>query len=208
MVGWDELPPLDEAAAERCPLALFLRWYALAESAQLPDYNAMALATATLDGAPSVRIVLLRGFDERGFVFFTNYRSRKADELRANARAALVLYWSALKRQVRIEGTVELVGAAESDAYFRNRPRGHQLSALASPQSQVIADRGVLKEAMRGVEAQYEGVEQVPRPDYWGGYRVVPQVIEFWQGGEHRLHDRLRYRRQRDGDWLRERLAP
>jgi pyridoxamine 5'-phosphate oxidase len=208
MAGWDDLPPLDEAAAEACPLELFLRWYSLAESAQLPDYNAMTLATADPHGAPSARIVLLRGFDERGFVFFTNYRSRKADQLRGNPRAALVLFWSALKRQVRIEGKVEQVGAAESDAYHRSRPRGHQLSALASPQSQVIPDRSLLEEWMRRVEVQYEGVEHVPRPEHWGGYRVVPEMIEFWQGGEHRLHDRLRYCRRDDGTWRRERLAP
>jgi pyridoxamine 5'-phosphate oxidase len=200
--------PLDEASADAAPLPLFTRWYGEAEAAALPDYNAVALATATEDGAPSVRIVLLRGFDERGFVFFTNYRSRKARELAVNARAALVFYWPQLKRQIRIEGLVELVGSAESDAYFRSRPRGHQLNAHASPQSEVVPSRRVLEERMRQLEKQFAGLEHVPRPAHWGGYRVAPLVFEFWQGGEDRLHDRLRYRSEPDGSWTRERLAP
>jgi pyridoxamine 5'-phosphate oxidase len=203
-----DLPPLDEATAGATPYALFARWYDEAQAARAPDFDAMALATATPDGAPSVRIVLLRGFDERGFVFFTNYHSRKAVELAANARAALVLHWSILRRQVRVEGQVELVGAAESDAYFRARPRGHQLNAHASPQSQVVAGRRQLEEQMQALERAYAGRDDVPRPAHWGGYRIVPLVFEFWQGGDNRLHDRLRYRLQPHGAWLRDRLAP
>jgi pyridoxamine 5'-phosphate oxidase len=202
-----EFPPLDEASADAVPLPLFTRWYGDAEAAGLLDYNAMALATATPEGTPSVRIVLLRGFDERGFVFFTNYRSRKAKELAANAQAALVLYWPQLKRQVRVEGLVELVGAAESNAYFRSRPRGHQLNAHASPQSAVVPSRQLLEERMRQLEMEFAGLD-VPRPEHWGGYRLAPLVIEFWQGGDDRLHDRLRYRRQPDGAWTCDRLAP
>jgi pyridoxamine 5'-phosphate oxidase len=203
-----DLPPLDEATAGAAPFELFARWYAQAEGARLPDFDAMALATATPDGAPSVRIVLLRGFDERGFVFFTNYKSRKALEIAANSRAALLLFWPVLRRQVRVEGQVELVGDAESDAYFRARPRGHQLNAHASPQSEVIVSRQVLEERMRVLERRYAASEEVPRPAHWGGYRVVPFLFEFWQGGDNRLHDRLRYRLQPDGAWARDRLAP
>ena len=203
-----ETTPLDEVSAEPEPLPFFWRWFAEAEAANLPDYNAMTLATATAEGAPSARIVLLRGFDERGFVFFTNYRSRKAQELADNARAALLFFWPQLKRQVRIEGLIELVGVAESDAYFRSRPRGHQLNAHASPQSQVVANRQILEQRMRQLEIDFAGLDHIPRPAHWGGYRVAPMVIEFWQGGEDRLHDRLRYRCQPDGTWVRERLAP
>jgi pyridoxamine 5'-phosphate oxidase len=166
----------------------------------------MTLATATPDGQPAARMVLLRGLDARGFVFFTNYDSRKGQELAANPRAALVFWWDALKRQVRIEGRIEVVTAAESDAYFKARPRGHRLAALASPQSQVIPDRASLEQRMRQLETQYPG-EDVPRPANWGGYRVVPAVIEFWQGRPNRVHDRLRYERLGD-DWRIQRLAP
>jgi pyridoxamine 5'-phosphate oxidase len=203
-----DIPPLDEANADAAPWPLFTRWYGDAEAADLPDYNALALATSTPEGTPSVRIVLLRGFDERGFVFFTNYRSRKARELAANARAALVLYWPQLKRQVRIEGLVELVDAAESDAYFRSRPRGHQLNAHASPQSEVVPSRQVLEQRRRQLEKEFAGLDHIPRPQHWGGYRLAPLVIEFWQGGEDRLHDRLRYRCTPDGSWTLDRLAP
>jgi pyridoxamine 5'-phosphate oxidase len=189
------------------PLALFARWYLDAESAQLIEPSAMTLATATADGRPDARMVLLRGFDERGFNFYTNYQSRKAGELAQNPRAALVLYWAALMRQIRIEGTVEKLAPEESDAYFRTRPIGNQLGAWASPQSQVIEGRSFLDERLQLLEAQHGAGQEVPRPPHWGGYRVIPQVIEFWQGRANRLHDRLRYRKAGDG-WVIERLAP
>jgi len=167
----------------------------------------MTLATVGADGAPSARMVLMRGFDERGFVFYTNYQSRKAGELAANPRAALVLYWAQLERQIRVEGAVEAVSADESDAYFRTRPFGHKLGAHASPQSQVIADRAFLEARLQQLLEQFGEEDDVPRPAHWGGYRVVPHTIEFWQGKKNRLHDRLRYRRAGEG-WLIERLAP
>lgn len=196
---------LNEQDAPPEPLALFAQWYDAAVHAQLPEPGAMTLATATPDGVPSARMVLLRGFDERGLTFFTNYRSRKAAELDANPRAALVLFWAPLHRQIRVEGTVEKVSAAESDAYFRGRPHGSRLGAVASPQSEIIAGRHLLEERVAQLKALYP--DDVPRPDHWGGYRVVPYVFEFWQGRESRLHDRLRYRRTTSG-WLVERLAP
>jgi pyridoxamine 5'-phosphate oxidase len=204
----DDLPVLDALTAGSTPWPLFARWYADAEATTITEPGAMTLATVAADGAPAARVVLLRGFDERGFTFYTNYESRKADELAANARAALVLYWEPLKRQIRIEGTAARVSAAESDAYFQSRPRGHRLSALISPQSAVIPNRQFLEERMQALDRQYEGRDDIPRPTHWGGYRVVPTMIEFWQGRENRLHDRLRYRRLPDGSWTCERLAP
>jgi len=197
-------PALREADAAPDPVAQFRSWFVEAEGCEA-EPAAMTLATATRQGAPSARMVLLRGFDERGFVFFTNYHSRKASELAENPHAALVLYWNKLARQVRIEGRIEAVSPAESDAYFRHRPRGSQLSAWASPQSEVIPSREFLDERIGQLAEQFPG--EVPRPPFWGGYRVVPEVIEFWQGGENRLHDRLVYRRTVTG-WLRARLGP
>jgi pyridoxamine 5'-phosphate oxidase len=202
----DSFPPLDELAAE-APLTLFTRWHHEAVAAGLPEPDAMTLATAQLDGTPSARIVLLRGFDERGFEFYTNYQSRKGEEVAANPRAALVLFWAAPQRQVRIEGLVEKVSARESDAYFQKRPFGHRLGALASPQSRLIPGRDLLEERMEQLVQEFTGKE-VPRPANWGGYRVIPHTIEFWQGRPNRLHDRLRYRRQEGGSWIIERLAP
>ena len=188
------------------PLEQFRRWYADAEGAGLRAPQAMALATAGVDGAPSVRMVLLKGADEQGFVFFTGYGSRKGGELEANPRAALLFHWDALGRQVRVEGHVERVSAEESDAYFATRPRGAQLAATASRQGRVLANRAQLDEAVAGLERELEG-RDVPRPEHWGGYRLRPETYEFWQHRDDRLHDRLRYRR--DGDaWLLERLAP
>jgi pyridoxamine 5'-phosphate oxidase len=198
---------LDESQAEPTPFPLFARWMAEAEATQLNEPYATMLATCTADGRPSARMVLIRRHDERGFCFFTNYHSRKAEELAHNPRAALVLYWDPLARQIRIEGRIEVATAAESDAYFATRERGHQLSAWASPQSRVLASRAVLESAVADVERRFHG-QPVPRPDFWGGYRLVPESIEFWQGAENRLHDRLCYRRQADGSWLIERLAP
>jgi pyridoxamine 5'-phosphate oxidase len=196
---------LNEREAPLDPWGLFSEWYADAVRAQLPEPGAMALATATSDGVPSARMVLLRGFDERGLVFYTNYQSRKAAELGANPRAAIVLFWSPLHRQIRVEGTVELATPTESDAYFSTRPYGSRLGALASPQSTVIAGRDLLEARVTELRAEYPDV--VPRPAHWGGYRVAAHVFEFWQGRENRLHDRLRYRRESTG-WIRERLAP
>ncbi len=204
----DDSLDLEAAAAPATPWPLFASWYASAEAAQLIEPAAMTLATVAADGAPAARVVLLRGFDERGFTFYTNYQSRKADELAADARVALVFFWDRLKRQVRIEGTATRVSAAESDAYFQSRPRGHRLSALISPQSAVIPDRKFLEERMQALEQQFAGHDDIPRPAHWGGYRVAPTMIEFWQGQENRLHDRLRYRRLPDDSWTCERLAP
>ena len=197
---------LTEAGADADPLRQFRIWFDQALVAGLYEPNAMTLATSTLEGAPSARIVLLKGFDERGFAFFTNYDSRKGRDLAVNPRAALVLYWAELERQVRIEGTVERVSEADSDAYHATRPRGSQLGAWTSWQSEVIADRGVLEERLREIEARFAS-GPAPRPPHWGGYRLVPEIIEFWQGRPNRLHDRLRYRRV-EGAWVRERLAP
>ena len=188
------------------PIAHFARWFRAARAAGLPEPHAMSLATATPEGRPSARMVLLKGFDRRGFVFFTNYRSRKGRELEANPRGALVLYWPPLHRQVRIEGRVRRVDEAESDAYFAIRPRGSQLGAAVSPQSRVIPDRRLLERALVALERRLRGAP-VPRPAGWGGYRLVPERIEFWEQRANRLHDRLRYRRSR-GAWIRERLAP
>jgi pyridoxamine 5'-phosphate oxidase len=194
-----------DLAAE--PLVQLRRWFDEAVATGVVQPEAMALATATRDGQPSVRMVLLRGLDERGLVFFTNYDSRKGCELTENPRAALVLFWEPLERQVRVEGRVEKATEAESDAYFQSRPRGSRLGAWASPQSAVLPGRDVLDRWVSEVEAKYAG-QEVPRPPNWGGYRVVPDLIEFWQGQPSRLHDRLCYRRQPDGSWKVERLAP
>jgi pyridoxamine 5'-phosphate oxidase len=198
-------PVLGESDVPADPLELFRVWWEEAHAASLVQPSAMTLATATPDGLPSARMVLLRGFDQCGFAFFTNYHSRKARELTANPSAALVLYWAELDRQVRVEGRVERVSPEESDGYFQTRARGSQLGAWASPQSEVIAGRDLLLRRMEELSARYP--HQVPRPPHWGGFRVVPAAIEFWQGQPNRLHDRLRYRRI-EGGWLRERLAP
>jgi len=199
---------LDEADVSHDPFVEFARWFAEAQDAQVPDANAMTLATATAHGEPSARIVLLKAFDERGFVFFTDYRSRKGAELEANPRAALVFYWAELDRQVRITGGVALTTREESERYFRSRPLGSRLGAWASHQSRVIQGRAALEADLREVEARFENGD-VPLPAHWGGYRVVPDAIEFWQGRESRLHDRIRYVREGGGrGWRVERLSP
>lgn len=199
---------LDESAVDADPIRQFAVWFDEAVAARLLEPNAMALATASPDGRPSVRMVLLKGFETAGFVFYTNYESRKGAELAANPRAALDLFWVELERQVRIEGSVERVTPEQSDAYFHSRPRGSQLGAAASHQSTVLPGREPLERRLEELEAQYVDSDTIPRPEYWGGYRVVPEVIEFWQGRANRLHDRLRYTRRPDGSWTIERLAP
>ncbi|MGQ0749855.1 MAG: pyridoxamine 5'-phosphate oxidase [Betaproteobacteria bacterium] len=197
---------LIETAVERDAIAQFSSWYEQACAVEKPLPHAAALATATPGGMPSVRMVLLKGFDAHGFVFYTNYYSRKGRELERNNRASLLFYWGTLERQVRIEGRIAKAVARESDEYFRTRPRGSQLSACASPQSEVIADRAALESRYALVSESYPGA--IKRPPHWGGYRLLPATVEFWQGRADRLHDRLRYRRNRDGSWRLERLAP
>ena len=196
---------LDEAGAASEPLQQFRRWFAEAIKAGVPEPNAMTLATVGPGGRPSTRVVLVKSFDESGVVFFTNYRSRKGRELAESPQAALQFHWVEQERVVRIEGTVEQVPAEESDAYYAVRPLDSRIGAWASPQSEVIAHRGVLVANAAKVAAKH-GVNP-PRPPHWGGYRLVPDYWEFWQGRKSRLHDRLRYRLV-DGVWLRERLAP
>lgn len=197
---------LRESDVDPDPIRQFSKWFEEAMTIGAIEPHSMALATSTPDGRPSVRIVLLRGCDERGFVFFTNYESRKAIELEANPHAALALHWHELERQVRIEGRVERISAAESDAYFQTRPAGSRLGAWASPQSEVIAGRESLEARYEELQTRYPDGE-IPRPENWGGYLVVPDVMEFWQGRPNRLHDRLRFSR-RGGGWVIERLAP
>ncbi len=215
----EEGPPLPDLDAERPetfdpegadpdPLARFRRWWNRArEAADSPDVaDSMTLATATPDGRPSARMVILRGFDARGFVFFTNYESPKARDLAENPRAALVFNWPELRRQVRVTGPAERIPREESESYFAERPPGHRLAAWASPQSEAVADRAAIQRMFEEASARFPE-DDAPLPPFWGGFRVVPEAIEFWQGRENRLHDRVRY--TRDGDrWMIERLAP
>jgi pyridoxamine 5'-phosphate oxidase len=188
------------------PIAQFERWFEDARAAGVFEPNGMTLATVGADGQPSARIVLLKGLDQRGLAFFTNLDSRKAREIGANGKGALVFWWGQLARQVRFEGTLERTADAEADAYFASRPRGSQIGAWASAQSQVIASRSALDQAAETCELRFAN-ESVPRPPFWGGFRLVPVRAEFWQGQTDRLHDRLRYRREAGG-WRLERLAP
>ena len=197
---------LDEAHVSRDPIVEFTRWFAQAQEAQLHEPNAMTLATATTDGAPSARVVLLKAFDKRGFVFFSDYRSRKGGEVEANPRAALVFYWGEIERQVRITGTVTTTSHEESEEYFRGRPLGSRLGAWVSHQSRVIPGRAVLDHDLKEVAVRFAD-GNVPLPPHWGGYRVAPDTIEFWQGRENRLHDRIRYV-WGNGGWKVERLSP
>ena len=197
---------LTETEAHDDPIQQFSLWFGEALKAELLDTNAMTLATASRDGVPAARIVLLKGFDETGFVFFTNYESAKARDLDDNPRACLLMFWAALERQVRITGTVSKTSADESEKYFHSRPFESQIGAWASAQSQKVDERAVLESRYAELAAKYAGMP-VPLPPFWGGYRVAPQSIEFWQGRKSRLHDRLFYLR-RDGRWERSRLAP
>jgi pyridoxamine 5'-phosphate oxidase len=200
-----ERSSLDEAEAGNAPLALFHRWLAEAVAAKVPEPNAMTVATVGADGRPSTRIVLIKDADERGLVFYTNYDSRKGQELAVHPQAALQFHWVELERVVRIEGTVEPTSAEESDAYFVTRPLDSRLGAWASPQSQVISSRAVLVSNAAKASAKF-GLHP-PRPEHWGGYRLVPEAWEFWQGRKSRLHDRVRFRLDA-GMWVKERLAP
>lgn len=189
-------------------LEQFERWLELALASGMPEPNAMVLATADADGTPAARTVLLRGVDERGLRFNTNYRSRKGRELDANPRATVVFPWLAQQRQVIVDGDVGRLDAAESDEYFAKRPRASRIAAGASPQSEPIESREWLERRFAEAEERYAGVEEVPRPEHWGGYLVAPRSVEFWQGRRNRMHDRLRYRRTQGGAWVLERLAP
>jgi pyridoxamine 5'-phosphate oxidase len=201
------LAGLQEKDLEKNPFRQFEKWFQEAEAAKLPEPNAMTLATVGRDGRPSARTVLLKGCDGRGFVFYTNYESRKGRELAANGHATLLFAWVPIERQITIEGVVARVAREEAEAYFHSRPRTSQLAAWASPQSTPVAGRAVLEESYRTVEKKYEG-RAVPLPPQWGGFRLPPETVEFWQGRRSRLHDRLRYRRETGGDWVVERLAP
>jgi pyridoxamine 5'-phosphate oxidase len=198
---------LTENQAHADPMQQFGDWFSEALSSQLLDVNAMTLATAGAMGEPSARTVLLKGFDDSGFVFFTNYDSAKGAEMANNPRASLLFFWRELERQVRINGAVTKTSAEESDGYFQSRPFESRISAVASPQSQPVGDRSELETRYAGLLAKY-AAGSIPRPDNWGGYRVKPDRIEFWQGRQSRLHDRLLYVRQPDGHWVRSRLAP
>ena len=201
-----ERAELSEDASQADPLRQFEQWLQEAIAAQVPEPNAMTLATVGSDLRPSTRVVLIKGCDERGIVWYTNYESRKGRELAGNPHAALQFHWVELERTVRIEGRVEKTGAEESDTYFQSRPLDSRIGAWASPQSEVISGRGVLVANAAKYSAQF--LLNPPRPPHWGGYRLVPDQWQFWQGRKSRLHDRLRYLQQADGSWRRERLAP
>jgi pyridoxamine 5'-phosphate oxidase len=198
--------PLDPADCDPDPFVEVRRWLKFAIDGGLPTANAMTLATVDERDRPAARLVLLKEIDERGFVFYTSYNSRKARDLAAHPHAALVIYWEPLHRQIRIEGSIEKISAAESDAYFATRPRGSQLGAVASPQSEVLPNREALERKVAALSTKY-GEGAIPRPTSWGGYRVVPDMIELWQGQPSRLHDRVRYRLL-DSTWVKDRLAP
>ncbi|MEH1947809.1 MAG: pyridoxamine 5'-phosphate oxidase [Nostoc sp.] len=201
------LEGLSELEVELNPFIQFKKWFDQALAAQLPEPNAMTIATTTPDGKPSARMVLLKDFDERGFAFFTNYNSHKAQQLAENPQAALVFWWAELERQVRISGYVEKVSEIESDQYFESRPAKSRLGAWVSNQSEVIESREVLERRVQKFQSKYEN-QEIPRPPHWGGLRVIPTEIEFWQGRPSRLHDRLLYSRLDNSTWKIERLSP
>jgi pyridoxamine 5'-phosphate oxidase len=198
--------PFDERHLSPDPISQFTKWFERAERDGMKHPEGFSLSTVDANGRPSSRIVLMKEYDARGFVFYTNYESRKSRELVANPNAAMTFWWESLERQVRIEGRAEKVSAAESDDYYSTRPRGSQIGAWASEQSAVISTREVLEEEIRALEAKF-GEGDIARPTFWGGWRIVPEVVEFWQGRKSRLHDRLRYRREGEG-WVVERLSP
>jgi pyridoxamine 5'-phosphate oxidase len=213
-----QMATLSETEVGDDPLLFFQKWFNEAQQAGITEVNAMTLATANMWGLPSARIVLLKGLDEEGFIFFTNYESEKGRQMAEEDSVALLFFWKELERQVRIEGVVRKVSAQESDDYFHSRPKGSQISAVASPQSQVIEGRSTLEEKVKELEAQYANSE-IPRPEHWGGYRVIPEKIEFWQGRNNRLHDRIVFYREPEVDngegvlpgysaWEKFRLAP
>ena len=201
------LKTLNETEVSNDPFQQFSDWWQHAIESEIDEVNAMTLATASLEGVPSARIVLLKGYDTNGFVFYTNYESAKGQELAENPRASLLFFWKELERQVRITGLVEKVSAAENDEYFLSRPTGSQIGAWASPQSHVIENRSWLENKVKELEAKFSS-EQLTRPAHWGGYRVKPVIVEFWQGRSSRLHDRIQYTLQENNSWKIERLAP
>jgi pyridoxamine 5'-phosphate oxidase len=202
-----KLHSLDESNAEKNAIKQFDCWWEDAIKSNIDEVNAFTLATVSAEGKPSARILLLKGYAESGFVFFTNYNSHKGRELAANPNACMVFFWKELERQVRLEGSIEKVSGAESDEYFFSRPEGSRLGAWASPQSEVIAERGVIENNLAKIERQF-AEKKINRPPHWGGYRLKPLLIEFWQGRPNRLHDRLQYTLQLNGEWKMERLAP
>ena len=203
-----DLAKLERTDLNDDPFLQFKNWFDYAVSQEVPEPNAMTLATVTADNRPSARIVLLKGFDEKGFVFYTNYNSNKGKELQRNPNAALVFCWLDLHKQIRIEGMVRKLSPQKSTDYFQSRPKGSQIGAWASPQSEVIDDRTILEENTEAIKAKYADEENLPRPEHWGGFLLKPTMIEFWQGRTSRLHDRLRYTLEESGEWKIERLAP
>ncbi len=203
-----KLRSLDESDVAGDPIDQFTRWWDEAIKSNIDEVNAMTLATATKTGMPSARIVLLKGYDANGFVFFTNYESQKGKELAENPQAALVFFWKELERQVRIDGIIEKVAAIESDAYFQSRPAGSRIGAWASPQSKQISGREVIENNYRVFEEKFPDPEAIPRPLHWGGYIVKPHTIEFWQGRSSRMHDRIQYKIEAGNQWAIQRLAP
>lgn len=199
---------LDESNCETNPLVQFRSWMEQARAAQLKEPNAMTLATATPAGLPSARIVLLKQLIDKGFIFYTNYTSRKGQECETNPNVALTFYWAELERQVRVEGEIEKVSSEKSEAYFRGRPKGSRLGALASHQSEVLPSRAPIEAELATLERKYANTDDVPMPSWWGGYLVRPRAVEFWQGRPNRLHDRLVYRLGSDFSWTIERLSP
>jgi len=198
---------LDETTTGDDPIHFFAKWFAEAHTAEIDDVNAMTLATVDADHKPHARIVLLKGIDEKGFVFFTNYNSAKGKQLHINPNAALVLYWKELERQVRVEGIIQPISKKDSDDYFESRPIGSKLGAWSSPQSEVIIDRSILNKNEDHYREKFKDIH-IPRPAYWGGYQLIPSSIEFWQGRTNRLHDRIIFTLDVDGKWQKYRLAP